>query len=118
MLGSIEVSAEYVRLWNLMSRCRSCRKFRRLAVRGVDVQIVVKNGKVVLRKKRVGVAMPCIENCDKMTAEEKRVYDILRFQELKEVYEPMRSIIVFDITNLTKIQELSYPLFCEAYSPS
>ena len=27
-------------------------------------------------------------------------------------------IIVFDITNLTKIQELSYPLFCEAYSPS
>ena len=32
--------------------------------------------------------MPCIENCDKMTAEEKKMCDVLCFQELKEVYEP------------------------------
>ncbi len=89
MLGSIEVSAEYVRLWNLMSRCRSCRKFRQLAVRGVEVQIVVRGKKVVIRKRKVGTAMPCIENCEKMTAEEKAMYDVLRLQELKEVYEPI-----------------------------
>ena len=88
MLGCIEISAEYVRLWNLLSRCKACRKFRKLAVRGVDVKVVVRNGKIVLRKRRIGAAMPCIENCDRMTAEEKAMFDILRFEELQEIYEP------------------------------
>ena len=88
MLGCVEVSAEYIRLWNLMSRCRGCRKFRQLAKPGVEVKVVVRGEKVVIRKRKVGKALPCIENCEKMTAKEKAMYDVLRFQELKEVYEP------------------------------
>jgi len=33
-------------------------------------------------------AKPCIDECNRFTAEEKMMYDVLRFQELKEVYEP------------------------------
>lgn len=79
MLGCVEVSAEYIRLWNLMSRCRGCRKFRQLAKSGVEVQVVVRGKKAIIRKRRAGEALPCIENCDKMTVEEKRMYDVLRF---------------------------------------
>ncbi|WP_456330688.1 hypothetical protein [Archaeoglobus sp.] len=41
MLGCVEYSAEYIRLWNLIRRCEGCRKFRELAVRGVEVRIAV-----------------------------------------------------------------------------
>ncbi len=71
-----------------MGECGGCRKFRQLVKPGVEVKVVVRGKKVVIRKRKVGDAMPCIENCDKMTAEEKKMYNILRFQELKEVYEP------------------------------
>jgi len=33
MLGCVEYSAEYIRLWNLVRRCEGCRKFRELAER-------------------------------------------------------------------------------------
>ena len=88
MLGCVEYSVEYIRLWNLVRRCEGCRKFRELAVRGVEVRIAVEGSKLKIRRRRVGNAKPCIEECSRFTAEEKMMYDVLRFQELKEAYEP------------------------------
>ena len=92
MLGSIEYSAEYIRLYNLMYRCKSCRSFRKLNMPAVRKQVLIrqKNGRtiVLIRKIRLGEAWPCIYSCNRFTAEELQMFDVLRFEELKDAYEP------------------------------
>ena len=88
-LGSIEYSVEYIRLYNLMSRCKRCRQSRRYARRGVRKQVFTRNGKIILRKQRTGEALPCIYNCPHVTADDIEYYDLLRFEELKETFEPL-----------------------------
>ncbi len=92
MLGSVEFSVEYIRLYNLLSRCRSCRFHRKLSRAGVrkEIRIVERNGRViaVIRKYRVGEAKPCISACKRFTPEEKQMFDVIRFEELKDAYEP------------------------------
>ncbi len=92
MLGSIEYSAEYIRLYNLLSRCKSCRSFRKLNMPAVRKQVLIRqrNGKAVvtIRKIRLGEAWPCIYSCNRFTAEELQMFDVLRFEELRDAYEP------------------------------
>jgi len=72
----------------LLRRYEGCRKFRELAVRKVEVCVAVEGNKAKIRRRKIGNAKPCIENCNRFTAEEKMMYDVIRFQELKEAYEP------------------------------
>lgn len=87
-LGSIEYSVEYIRLYNLISRCKRCRQSRRYAKKGVRKQVFTRNGKVVIRRYRTGEALPCIYNCLYITADDIEYYDLMRFEELKEAFEP------------------------------
>jgi len=88
-LGSIEYSVEYIKLYNLMSRCRNCRNHRRLSRAGWIKQVFVRNGKCIIRKQRIGEAMPCIYSCNRITADDIEYYDLIRFEELKEEFEPL-----------------------------
>ena len=88
-LGSIEYSVEYIRLWNLLNRCKRCRQNRRYAIKGVRKQVFTRNGRIVIRKQRTGDALPCIYNCPHITADDIDYYDLLRFEELKENFEPL-----------------------------
>ncbi|RLI80359.1 hypothetical protein DRP05_00850 [Archaeoglobales archaeon] len=87
-LGSIEFSVEYIRLWNLLSRCRLCRNHRKLSRAGWRKQVFVRNGRIIIRKQRTGDALPCIYQCNRITADDIEYYDLLRFEELKE-FEPL-----------------------------
>ena len=88
-LGSIEYSVEYIRLYNLMSRCRSCRNYRKFSRAGVRKQVFARNGRIILRKQRTGEALPCIYNCPHVTADDVDYYDLTRFEELKDEFEPL-----------------------------
>jgi len=88
-LGSIEYSVEYIRLWNLLSRCRNCRNYRKFSRAGVRKQFFVRNGKCIIRKQRTGDALPCIYNCPYITADDIDYYDLMRFEEMKETFEPL-----------------------------
>ena len=88
-LGSIEYSVEYMRLYNLISRCKRCRQSRRYGKKGVRKQVFVMNGKCIIRKQRTGEALPYIYNCNRITADDIEYYDLLRFEELKEAFEPL-----------------------------
>ena len=92
MLGSVEFSVEYIRLYNLLSRCKGCRSYRKLSRPGVrkEIRIVKRDGRTiaVIRKYRIGEAKPCILACERFTPEEKLMFDVLRFEELKDAYEP------------------------------
>ena len=88
-LGSIEYSVEYIRLYNLISRCKRCRQSRRYAKKGVRKQVFARNGRIILRKQRTGEALPCIYNCPYITADDIEYYDLMRFEELKETFEPL-----------------------------
>jgi len=88
-LGSIEFSVEYVRLHNLLSRCKGCRNYRKFSRAGVRKQVFTRNGKCKIRKQRTGEALPCIYNCPHITADDIDYYDLLRFEELKEAFEPL-----------------------------
>ena len=83
-LGSIEYSAEYIRLYNLLSRCRRCRESRKLSKAGWKKQVFARNGKIIIRKLKIGDAIPCIYQCSRITADDIDCYDVLRFEELKE----------------------------------
>ena len=87
-LGSIEFSVEYIRLYNLMSRCKQCRNYRKLSRAGWMKQVFTRNGKCVIRKQKIGDALPCIYSCNRITADDIDYYDLLRFEELKE-FEPL-----------------------------
>ncbi|RLF01282.1 MAG: hypothetical protein DRJ64_10855, partial [Thermoprotei archaeon] len=47
-----------------------------------------RNGRIVIRKQRTGDAIPCIYNCPHITADDIEYYDLMRFEELKEAFEP------------------------------
>lgn len=49
---------------------------------------MVAKAKFTLDSRKLEMQLPCIENCDLMTAEERAMYDFFCFQELREVYEP------------------------------
>ncbi len=87
-LGSIEYSVEYIKLWNLFSRCKRCRNYRKLSRAGWIKQVFVRNGKCIIRKQRIGEAMPCIYSCNRIT-DDIEYYDLMRFEELKEEFEPL-----------------------------
>jgi len=88
VLDSVEYSAEYIRLWNLLSRCKQCRCHEKLSKTGWKKQVFARNGRVVVRKPRVGDAIPCSYSCNRITADDVECYDMLRFEELREVFEP------------------------------
>ena len=88
-LGSIEFSVEYIRLYNLLSRCRSCRNYRKFSRAGIRKQVFTRNGRIILRKQRTGEALPCIYNCPYITADDIEYYDLMRFEELREEFEPL-----------------------------
>ena len=48
----------------------------------------VRNGRIIIRKQRTGDALPCIYQCNRITADDIEYYDLLRFEELKE-FEPL-----------------------------
>lgn len=87
-LGSIEYSVEYIRLWNLLSRCKNCRNHTKLSRAGWKKQVFARNGKCIIRKQRTGEALPCIYSCNRITADDIEYYDLLRFEEMKE-FEPL-----------------------------
>ncbi len=87
-LGSIEYSVEYIKLWNLFSRCRNCRNYRKLSRAGWIKQIFTRNGKCIVRKQRIRETLPCIYSCNRITADDIDYYDLMRFEELKE-FEPL-----------------------------
>lgn len=89
MLGGMEVSAEYILLWRIVKKCEGCSRYRELAVKGVEVQMAVHGDVIRIKRRRVGEAAPCIVNCKRLSDEEKADYDLLRFQELRETYEPV-----------------------------
>ena len=88
-LGSIEFSVEYIRLYNLLSRCKQCKNHRKLSRAGVRKQVFARNGKIIIRKQRTGKALPCIYDCNRITADDIEYYDLMRFEELKEAFEPL-----------------------------
>lgn len=88
-LGSIEYSVEYIRLWNLLNRCRKCRNHRKLSRAGVRKQVFTMNSKCIIRKQRIREAIPCIYNCPYITADDIDYYDLMRFEELKDEFEPL-----------------------------
>ena len=88
-LGSIEFSVEYIRLYNLLSRCKRCRNYRKFSRAGVRKQIFARNGKCIIRKQRTGKTLPCIYNCPYITADDIEYYDLTRFEELRDEFEPL-----------------------------
>ncbi len=44
----------------------------------------------VIRKYRVGEAKPCTSACKRSTPEEKQMFDMIKFEELKDAYEPLQ----------------------------
>jgi len=89
VLGSIEYSVEYIRLYNLISRCKRCRNYRKFSKAGVVKQAFAKNGKIIIRKHRTCEALPCVYNCPYITADDIEYYDLTRFEELKDEFEPL-----------------------------
>jgi len=87
-LGSIEHYVEYIKLWNLLSRCRNCRNHRKLSKAGGIKQVFTMNSKCIIRKQKIGDALPCIYSCNRITADDIDYYDLMRFEELKE-FEPL-----------------------------
>ena len=88
-LGSIEYSVEYIRLYNLISRYRKCRQSRRYAKKGVKKQVFTRNGKIVIRRYRTGDVLSCSYNFPYITADDIEYYDLMRFEELKDEFEPL-----------------------------
>ena len=88
-LGSIEYSVEYIKLWNLFSRCKQCRNHRKLSRAGWKKQVFTRNGKCIIRKQKMGDALPCIYSCNRITADDIDYYDLMRFEELKDEFEPL-----------------------------
>lgn len=86
-LGSIEYSVEYIKLYNLLSRCKGCRNYRKFSRAGVRKQMFTRKGKCIIRKQRIGEALLCIYQCNRITADDIDYYDLLRFEELKEQFE-------------------------------
>lgn len=93
VLGGIEYSVEYIRVWNLLSRCRSCRKRRGNGVEKPEwnkkVRTVAPGGKIRAPKRESKDLLPCIFYCNHIHEADIEYYDFLRFEELQDGFEPV-----------------------------
>ena len=106
-LGSLEYSVEYIRLWNLVSRCRSCKvgRRRKCSVSKPEwigkVKTLTPGNKVRAPKKSKrlsGEKLPCIYHCNRIHEDDIAIYDLVRFEEMKEYYTDFEDDIEDDAT--------------------
>ena len=88
-LGSIEYSVEYIRLYNLLYRCKSCREWRKKEKPGTKRQFIVRKNRIILKKAKIGDTLPCVYSCKRITADDIEYYDLMRFEELRDEFEPL-----------------------------
>ena|GEM_PF-1186806 len=95
VLGSIEYSAEYIRLYNLLSRCRNCRRgcrkgnsINKPEWRG-RLRTLAPGNRIRAPRRKTSNSLPCIFHCSRITADDVDCYDILRFEEFQLDFEPM-----------------------------
>lgn len=96
VLGGIEYSVEYIMLWNLLSRCEGCRRRRRgngcvMKDEWKDRVKTIAPGNKIRKPKRKesGEALPCVFSCSKIHVDDIECYDVLRFEELQQEFEPV-----------------------------
>lgn len=88
MVGSIEYSTEYIKLWNLFYRCKSCR----------DQCPIINSKEIIKQLRERGWTRKAIrdymitligEHCKLHSIKDLKTFDVLRFEELKENYDPV-----------------------------
>jgi hypothetical protein len=83
-------------LYNLLSRCRGCRRGRCRSGGVVEkpewrkrMKTVVPGKKIRAPKRVKRQTVPCVFNCNRIHAADIDYYDVLRFEELLEDFEPV-----------------------------